>query len=157
MATLTVKIIESCTLNGIDQGGTYSGFSNANITQIMKKNIKCAAGTELTLYQAADATATTGTGAAWFDEDSVKYVRITNLAGTSAYVYITIKNTDSDEAVFKLYGTESFLLHRHAASFEAIASNGASQTSVSHIDLVTVKAVSSAQAIELFIASTDAA
>ena len=39
MATLTVKIIESCTLNGADQGGTYSGFSNANITQIMKKNI----------------------------------------------------------------------------------------------------------------------
>lgn len=41
MATLTVKIIESCTLNGADQGGTYSGFSNANITQIMKKYKVC--------------------------------------------------------------------------------------------------------------------
>ena len=156
MATLNVTITESVTLNGKDQGGTYSGFSNGSITQVDKRLINAAADTELTLYGAADAQASAAGGALW-DDDSVKYVRITNLAGTSAYVYITIKNTDSDEAVFKLYGTESFLLHRHAASFEAIASNGASQTSVSHIDLVTVKAVSSAQAIELFIASTDAA
>ena len=75
MATLTVTINESVTLNGVDQGGSYSGFTNSNIPQVMRKIVRCTAGTEFTLYQAADATATTGTGAAWFDEDSIKYVR----------------------------------------------------------------------------------
>ena len=37
MATLKVTITESVTLNGRDQGGTYAGFSNANITQVHKR------------------------------------------------------------------------------------------------------------------------
>ena len=40
MATLKVTITESVTLNGRDQGGTYAGFSNANITQVHKLYIK---------------------------------------------------------------------------------------------------------------------
>tara|TARA_A100001201_G_C4055109_1_gene190903 strand:- start:596 stop:1060 length:465 start_codon:yes stop_codon:yes gene_type:complete len=154
MATLNVTITESITLNGKDQGGTYSGFSSANITQVQKRLINCTA-TELTLYGASNAQASAA-GGTLFDDDSVKYVRITNLAGTSSFVYITVKNSDNDEAVFKLYGTESFILHRHAGSFEATA-GAATQTNVTDIDLVTVLADTSTQALELFIASTDAA
>jgi hypothetical protein len=154
MATLNVTITESITLNGKDQGGTYSGFSNANITQVQKRLINCTA-TELTLYAAGNAQASAA-GGTLFDDDSVKYVRITNLAGTSAFVYITIKNSANDEAVFKLYGTESFILHRHAGAFEAIDGE-ATQSNVADIDLVTVLADTSTQALELFIASTDAA
>lgn len=155
MATLNVTITESITLNGKDQGGTYSGFSNANITQVQKRLINCTA-TELTLYGAGNAQASAA-GGTLFDDDSVKYVRITNLAGTSSFVYITIKNSANDEAVFKLYGTESFILHRHAGSFEALDAAGATQSDVADIDLVTVLADTSTQALELFIASTDAA
>mgnify|MGYP003141544401 FL=1 len=154
MATLNVTITESITLNGKDQGGTYSGFSSANITQVQKRLINCTA-TELTLYGTSSSQASAA-GGTLFDDDSVKYVRITNLAGTSSFVYITIKNADNDEAVFKLYGTESFILHRHSTSFEAIA-GAATHANVNDITLVTVLADTSTQALELFIASTDAA
>tara|TARA_R110002020_G_scaffold286911_4_gene502358 strand:- start:77 stop:541 length:465 start_codon:yes stop_codon:yes gene_type:complete len=154
MATLNVSITESVTLNGKDHGGTYSGFSNTSITQVEKRLIN-ATTTEVTLYGAANAMAD-GTGGPLWDDDSVKYVRITNLSANSNFVYITIANSANDEAVFKLYGTESLLLWRHAGSFEAIA-GAATQTNVADIDLVTVLADSSTQAVELFIASTDAA
>ena len=158
MATLTVSITESVTLNGKDHGGTYSGFSNTSITQVEKRIIN-ATTTETTLYAAADtqddAQDQIYGGAAW-DEDSVKYVRISNLAADSTFIYITVSNKSNDEAVFKLYGKESFLLWRHAGSFEAIA-GAATQTNVADISKVTVLADTSTQAVELFIASTAAA
>ena len=157
MATLNVTITESVTLNGRDQGGTYSGFSNGSITQVDKRLINAKTGTELTLYKTGDAIAD-GTAASLWDDDSVKYVRITNLAGTSAYSFIRIQNANSDEFSYKLYGTESLMLWRHEATMDATA--GAAITLGSgdnDVQLVTIKAISSDQAIELFIAATDEA
>ena len=94
-------------------------------------------------------------GAAW-DHDSVKYVRITNLAGNSNFIYIIVKNSANDEAVFKIYGTESLLLYRHTGTFEAIA-GAATATNVADIAKVSIQADTSTQAVELFLASSDAA
>ena len=158
MATLKVTVTESVTINGKDMGGTYSGFSNASITQVEKRIVN-ATTTETTLYDAANATADVEDaiegGAAW-DDDSVKYVRITNLAANSTHVIIVVKNDDDDEFLYKLFGTESLLLYRHNSAFHA--KEGATAIGdVQSIDLVTAQAVSSTQAVELFIASTDAA
>ena len=157
MATLTVTITESVTLNGADQGGTFSGFTNSSITQVRKQLITCTADTEFVLYNAADATATTGTGAAWFDEDSIKYVRITNLAATSAHGYLRLINDGADEMVYKLKGKESFLLYDHGdAAMNAVDNDQLTIGSgEGNIVKVTFKPITSAQDIELFIASID--
>ena len=154
MATLNVSITESVTINGKDQGGTYSGFTNASITQVEKRQINVTT-TEVTLYAAEDAMAS-GTGGPIWDDDSVKYVRITNLAANSNHIIIVLRNQDNDEFLYKLFGTESLLLYRHNSAFHA--KEGATAIGdVQSIDLVTAQAVSSTQAVELFIASTDAA
>ena len=157
MATLNVSITESVTLNGKNQGGTYSSFSNSSITQVEKRLINAKTGTELTLYKTADAIAD-GTAANLWDDDSVKYVRISNLAANSAYSFIRIQNANSDEFSYKLYGTESLLLYRHEATMDATAGAPISLGSGDNdIQLVTIKAISSDQAIELFIAATNEA
>ena len=157
MATLTVTITEAVTLNGKDQGGTYSSFSNDDITQVDKRLINAKTGTELSLYKTGDAIAD-GTAANLWDDDSVKYVRITNLAPNSYHSFIRIKNANDDEFSYKLFGTESLLLYRHEATMDATA--GAAITLGSgdnDVVLVTIKAISSDQAIELFIAATNEA
>jgi len=155
MATLNVTITESLTINGKDQGGTYSGFSNSSITQCEKRQINVTT-TEVTLYAAADAQAS-GTGGAIWDDDSVKYVRITNLAANSNHIIIVVKNADNDEFLYKLFGTESLLLYRHDGAMHAKEGSATAIGEVASIDLVTAQAVSSTQAVELFIASTNAA
>ena len=124
----------------------------------MRKIVRCTAGTEFTLYQAADATATTGTGAAWFDEDSIKYVRITNLDPDDHYGYIRIQNSNGtpDEVVYKFYGKQSLLLYSHDTSLNA--SQAAALTLGSgegDIEKVSFKPITDNQEIELFIASAD--
>ena len=154
MATLTVSITESVTINGKDQGGTYSGFSNSSITQVEKRQINITT-TEVTLYGAANAAADATGGPLW-DDDSVKYVRITNLAANTSHILIVLKNADNDEFLYKLFGTESLLLYRHDGAMHA-KEGAAAVGDVASIDLVTAQADTSTQAVELFIASTDAA
>ena len=160
MATLKVTITESVTINGKDMGGTYSGFSNASITQVEKRIVN-ATTTETTLYDAANATADVEDniegGAAW-DDDSVKYVRITNLdTDATKSVILVLANSDNDEFLYKLYGMQSFLLWNHNGAFHAYEGGATAIGNVQSITKVTVQAISATQAVELFIGSTDAA
>ena len=154
MATLNVTIKESVTINGKDQGGTYTGFSNSSITQVEKRQINITT-TEVTLYGAGNAMADATGGPLW-DDDSIKYVRITNLGGTGGHILIVLRNADNDEFLYKLFGTESLLLYRHDGAMHA-KEGAAAGGDVASINLVTAQAVSSTQAVELFIASTAAA
>ena len=156
MADLSVTITESLTINGRDQGSSNS-ITIENITQCDSKFINAKTATELTLYKTGD-TIADGTAANLWDDDSVKYVRITNLAATSAYSFIRIRNANDDEFSYKLYGEESLLLWRHEATMDATA--GAAITLGSgdnDVALVTIKAISSDQSIELFIAAVNEA
>lgn len=159
MAILTVTITENVTLNGVDQGNSYSGFvTTDSITQVMRKNIKCTADAEITLYQAADATATTGTGAAWFDEDSIQYVRITNLNATGHYGWLRIQNDNGtpDEISYKLSGKQSLLLYSHATSLNAVDAAALTLgTGEGGIAKISFKPITNDTDIELFIASGD--
>ena len=156
MADLSVTITEALSLNGRDQGSTNS-ITIEDITQCDKKLINAKTGTELTLYKTGD-TIADGTASNLWDDDSVKYVRITNLAAQSAHSFIRMKNANDDEFSYKLYGTESILLYRHEATMDATA--GAAITLGSgdnDVVSVSIKAISSDQAIELFIAATNEA
>ena len=69
-----------------------------------------------------------------------------------------LKNANDDEFSYKLAHGQSFLLWGHLASMDATA--GAAITLGSgdnDVVLVTIKAISSDQAIELFIAATNEA
>ena len=155
MATLKVTITESVTLNGKDQGGTFSGFSNGSITQVTKKLVKCLQDTEVALYQTSDALADS-TGGATYKEASVKYVRITNIA-SSNYVILTIKNIANEEIYYKLNAQESFLLHAHDGSLGVggDSDDPALNANDDDIEFVAVEAKDGASEIELFIASID--
>ena len=155
MATLTVTITESCTLNGKDQGGTYNSFTNASITQVTKKIVKCLQDTEVALYKCADGLAD-ATGAATYKEASVKYVRITNNA-SSNYVILTLKNINNDEIYYKLGAKESFLLHAHDGAL-AIGTDTTDPTlhaDASDVEIVAAEAKDGASELEVFIASID--
>ena len=156
MADLSVTITEALSLNGRDQGSTNS-ITIEDITQCDKKLINAKTGTELTLYKTGD-TIADGTASNLWDDDSVKYVRITNLAAQSAHSFIRMKNANDDEFSYKLFGNESLLLWRHEATMDATA--GAAITLGSgdnDVVSVSIKAISSDQAIELFIAATNEA
>ena len=151
MATLSVNITESIIINGKDQGGTYSGFTNSSITQVEKRQINITT-TEVSLYGTSGSQANATGGPLW-DRDKVKYVRITNLDTTTTnFILIVVKNADNDEFLIKLYGTESFLLHRHVNSMHA-KEGAAAVGDVGDITLVTAQADTSTQAVEFFIAS----
>ncbi|QDP60858.1 MAG: hypothetical protein Tp152DCM46671_40 [Prokaryotic dsDNA virus sp.] len=156
MATLSVTITESCTLNGKDQGGTYSSFSNASITQVTKKIVKCLQDTEVALYKTADGLAD-ATGGATYKEGSIKYVRITNNA-SSNHVLLMLKNIANEEVYYKLGAKESFLLHSHDGALAVGADDNADPAVDSNdddIELVVAEAKGGASELEVFIASID--
>ena len=106
MADLTVTTTETITLNGRDQGSTTTS-TITGINDLFKRTVTVA-GTEIVLYT----TNTSAVGGSVFDEDLVKYVRITNL-DTSNNVDLIIANTGSDEVGLQLKPGKSFILWDH--------------------------------------------
>ena len=86
MATLTSKITETITINGVQQGGTTT-HAIANIVDNFKRVILVPS-SEILLYD----THTSNVAGSTFDRDNVKYVKITNLNSTY-YVDLLIKNS----------------------------------------------------------------
>ena len=153
MATLQVTISESVTLNNQPIESTYTN-NISSITQVLRRIISPLAGVETTLYSTHD-TDLTGSQ---FDNDSVKYVRITNLAASTSYGWVRVSNGDNDEFDLKLSGGESLILSSHATSMNAIAASGLTLgTGEGDISDVTIKPITTSQDIEIFIASTAAA
>ena len=146
-ATLTVKITETIHLNGRDNGGETT-LSVSDVNEIFKR-IVSVPNSEVTLYETHD----TNVAGATFDDDNVKYVRITNLDDTN-YILLVIKNAGNDEAVYKLATGESFILHGHDTVFN---SDNAAITDItaglSSIDKVSARADTAAVDVEVFIAS----
>ena len=146
-ATLTVKITETIHLNGRDNGGETT-LSVSDVNEIFKRIVSVPT-SEVTLYETHD----TNVAGATFDDDNVKYVRITNLDDTN-YILLVIKNAGNDEAVYKLATGESFILHGHDTVFN---SDNAAITDItaglSSIDKVSARADTAAVDVEVFIAS----
>jgi hypothetical protein len=92
MATLTTTVTESLTLNGKDQGSTYTESNSTSVTQSYKRIIGCHLDTRHELF---GLVATGGVAGAFdFDQGSLQYVRITNLHTTRLNLIFNNHKTD---------------------------------------------------------------
>jgi len=106
MADLVVTITENISLNGKAQGAS-TAKTITGVTDLYKRTITVPT-TEVDLYT----TATSSVSGSKFDEDLVKFVRITNL-DSSNDIDLLIANTDSEETGVQLKAGKSFILWEH--------------------------------------------
>ena len=142
MATLTVTIQESITLNGSERGST-NAIDISGVTQLDNRIVKVnTVEQSLILFDTAE-------GAGQFADSSVQYVRITNLDLSN---FVTLRMTAADDEYFvKLSAGDSFVL------FETVMDtdddSGAATASLANIDSIKGVANSAACNVELFIAA----
>ena len=149
-ATLTVKIHESISLNGKDQGATTS-LSLSSINEISKRIVTVT--TSEVEVIAMSTAASTGT----YIEGDVRYMRFTNLDDTN-HITLTFKNENDDEFAVKLDKGQSFIYNGDISggvvdTMDAIDGTG---LTISLGDLVNVTADADTAScdMEIFIAST---
>ena len=152
MATLTVSLKETLTLNGREQGST-NVKTISDITQVLKTIVECPT-SEINLLTFAAAA----TGISTLDQDDVEYVRLTNL-DTSNYITIGIEKESSTASVaaFRLDAGRSFILATSNAAAEHpqfFTSDAAHDSSATQIDIETITALANGGAcqLELFVA-----
>ena len=108
-ATLKVVISEQIILNGTDQGSKNT-LSISGINEVAKRIVSIST-TETGLLGFATAPSTDlakSYVAGQFDEDDVRYIRITNLDDAN-HVVLTFRDEDSDEFALKLDYGQSFI------------------------------------------------
>ena len=149
-ATLTVKIHESISLNGKDQGATTS-LSLSSINEISKRIVT------VTTTEAEVVAMSTAASSGTFIEGDVKYMRFTNLDDTN-HITLTFKNENDDEFAVKLDKGQSFIYNGDISggvvdTMDAIDGTG---LTISLGDLVneTADADTASCDMEIFIAST---
>ena len=142
MATLTVTIQESITLNGSERGSTNT-VDITGIEQLDQRIVKVGTVEQsLLLFDTAEA-------AGQFADASVDYVRITNLDSSN---FVTLRMTSGDDEYFvKISSGDSFVL------FETVMDtdddSGAAVASLANIDSIKAVANSAACNVELFVAA----
>ena len=142
MATLTVTIQESITLNGSERGST-NAIDISGVTQLDNRIVKVnTVEQSLILFDTAE-------GAGQFADASVQYVRITNLDLSN---FVTLRMTAADDEYFvKLSAGDSFVLFETVMDTDDDA--GAATASLANIDSIKGVANSAACNVELFIAA----
>jgi hypothetical protein len=108
-STLKVTIAEQIILNGRDQG-SINILSISGINEVAKRIVSIST-TETGLLGFATAPSTDlakSYVAGQFDEDDVRYIRITNLDDAN-HVVLTFRDEDSDEFALKLDYGQSFI------------------------------------------------
>ena len=148
-ATMTVKITETITLNGRDQGADNT-LTIASVNEVSKR-IVTATTTEQVILAFGTAVA-----AGQFDESKVVYIRITNLDDTN-HVGLIFRNEDSDEFSVKLDKGQSFIYNGDLAggvvdTMDAAATSLTSNTFADLVD-ITADADTASCDLELFVAS----
>jgi hypothetical protein len=109
MATLTVKVIEEITLNN----NSYNSERSLDISSVdeIVKRIVTISTTETGLLGFATASSTDLSKsylAGQFDEDDVRYIRITNL-DSSNHIVLTFRDEDNTEFRMKVDAGHSFI------------------------------------------------
>ena len=146
-ATLTVKITETVSLNGREQGGDNT-LTIANVNEIFKRIVTVPT-SEIGIYTTTDATA----GGSQFKDGRVVYVRLTNKDDTN-YMLVVVKNSGNDEFVIKLQAGESWMSHIQDTCMNADNQAISDITAgLVNIDTVTALANTAACDLEVFIAS----
>ena len=147
-ASLTVTLTESISLNGYEQGSS-NAVTIASIASVFKR-IVAVPTSEVTLYT----NHASNVGGSTFDEDDVKYVRITNKDGTN-FVDLIVANSENDEFCLRLKAGHSFVLWDqndvlNAVTQPATITVGAGMEGVASVN---AQADTAACDVEVFIAS----
>ena len=147
-ASLTVTLTESISLNGYEQGSS-NAVTIASIASVFKRIVAVPL-TEVTLYT----NHASNVGGSTFDEDDVKYVRITNKDGTN-FVDLIVANSENDEFCLRLKAGHSFVLWDqndvlNAVTQPATITVGAGMEGVASVN---AQADTAACDVEVFIAS----
>ena len=136
-ATLTVTLSEFITLAGEERGSTNT-LTIPNVTNVSKSLITCLQGAEVGILGVSDAQSTNLSKsylAGQFDQDDVRYVRITNLDDTN-YVNLIFRNSgnsSTNEIAVKLDKGASFIYGVDLdGGTEATALSGTSALTVAH-------------------------
>ena len=147
-ATLTVKLTESISLNGSEQGATNT-LTIGSINEVYKRIVTVPT-SEVTLIEMSTAVAN-GT----FVESDVRYIRITNKDDAN-HVSLTFKNEDNDEMGIKLDKGQSFIYNADLAGgvVDTFDANAGTVTPGTHADLVNITALANTAAVdvEVFVA-----
>ena len=148
-ATMTVTVTESVSLNGSQQGATNT-LTLSNIDEIYKRIVTVPnSEVELIAFSTAIATGT-------FDEDDVRYIRITNKDDAN-HVWLTFKNENADEFLQKIDKGQSFIFNGDIATgvvdrFDATSATGADRANVGDLVNITAFADTAAVDVEIFVA-----
>jgi|21_taG_2_1085346.scaffolds.fasta_scaffold00523_14 hypothetical protein len=145
-APLTVKITESCTLNGVQQGGTYTK-TISGINEISKRIVTATTTLSTVLAFAAEVAAGT------YIIANVKYIRLSNLG--SVDVTVQINSTAATEAAAFLLGAgESFMLFDIDDAFGAHDSSIGALAADADISAIQLDTASSTANVEILVASS---
>ena len=147
-ATLTVKIHESISLNGKDQGATTS-LSLSSINEISKRIVT------VTTTEATILTFSSAIGQGTYVAANVKYIRFTNLDDTN-HIMLTFKDEDNTEFRVKVDKGQSFIYNGDISGgvVDTMKANGSALASgLADLYDVTADADTASCDMEIFIAS----
>lgn len=156
-ATLTVTLTESVTLNGSDQGATNAFNVSTAINETVKRLVTVTTTECGLLGFSADPHTDLGKSylAGQFDEDDVRYIRVTNKDDAN-HVVLTFKSEGNAEFAIKLDAGYSFIYPCDlSGGVKDTMDASASALTVSLEDLVDVTALADTASVDLevFVAS----
>ena len=151
MATLTITLTEAVTMG---DGSTDRGTTNIHTETVNEVSHRIMdVGTAYTSIIKFASTASAGT----FKDDSVQYLRITNLDGSAD---ITLRVTQADAEYFvKLETEDHFILGNNLMNAiedgDSASTIGTTDSSLTNIDKIDAKSSSGTIQVEIFVACQD--
>tara|TARA_B100000029_G_scaffold431467_1_gene443085 strand:+ start:649 stop:1116 length:468 start_codon:yes stop_codon:yes gene_type:complete len=148
-ATLTVKITETITLNGSDQGATNT-MTIASVNEVMKRIVTCVNG-QTTTVLTFNSNAYGAAGA--LDTEDAKYIRLTNLDDTESVEIAVVTGATLYQVTLR--AGESHVLGSPSVCMLAEADTSPSFGTMADLASIQVRPTGSATVdIEVFVAST---
>ena len=152
MPNLTVTTKDNIVIQGRQQGSTRT-MTFPNIVDVFTRIYSFKQQTLTSLYTTHNDTVS----GAVFDDGSIKYVRITNLAANPLAINVLGENTVA--FAYEIQRNQSLYLYNHSLVMEADDSDaitGSEMQSLEDIDEVKAYCWKGAGRVEVFIASTEA-
>ena len=157
-ATLTVKLTETITLNGSQQGATNT-FTISSIDEVYKRILTCPANVDTTILRTGVSADITDSS---LDIVDCKYIRVTNKDDSnSVNINLQIDTTESgsgasaanETATILLAAGESFIMGTPHDSIAAYDTDASVQTTLHDLESILVDPGSNAVDVEVFAAS----
>ena len=155
MATLTITLTESVSLNGREQGATNS-FTVSNVDETYKRIVTCPASVDTTI---ATFKSTTAVGDNALDVEDVKYIRVTNLDTTnpvnlSLQIDVGEDDTAADaSATILIEAGKSFIMGSPSDGIAVDDDAATIVTTLNNVESLLIDPSGNAVQVEVFIAS----